>query len=577
MFARIQNWLIKLRHVMTRFFESARNVRFLAYIGTLLALGLTIINIHRWQRINGKSVDDVTIEASPEEFTAAFETSGLEFLVAHIGLLSAFLLPAWIGWIIWRRRVARETSITLPVAYLSLAVALTWIPLTYRRGMMEASGSILGDEPWTNEYFIVILLLVLLIFSVPLMCWLYHRAMIIDRYVVNNFLSPFLLAFGGFTAIWIISDMANNAGEFADANVSLLGILKFYAALIPNVTVLILPITMLLALLYSLSKMSKANELISILSAGMSSTRVLLPLMIIGLYATFISLVCSFHWAPRAEGAQKAMMEDLIADAKSKDKKKKRKRDAFLAENQAYINRIDNRQWFVGALPQNYSRDNKMQKILVADFSPDGKLERTIVASQAFWDGTNDLWVFFQGRVTDVDEDGRMARPQVFDKKHLEQGWRERPWDLISAGVDPEYLGVPQLSAFLRAHTTYPEARLAPYKVFFHHRIATAFTCFVAVIIGAPLGIVYSRRGILGGVAASMIIFFAILFLSNLFLALGQSSSLPPMLAAWLTNLLFGSIGAYLLWSRSQNKEIKSPAAIVRCLVHSMTTKGSAA
>ncbi|MGW8257139.1 MAG: hypothetical protein ACWGMZ_06620, partial [Thermoguttaceae bacterium] len=38
------------------------------------------------------------------------------------------------------------------------------------------------------------------------------------------------------------------------------------------------------------------------------------------------------------------------------------------------------------------------------------------------------------------------------DKKHLEEGWRERPWDLISAGVDPEYLGIPQLSAYLRAH-----------------------------------------------------------------------------------------------------------------------------
>ena len=562
---------------MTQYFECARNVRLLAYVGAIVALGLTIIDIKRWQRNSGNSYLNLPIEIKTEEFTAAFETSVLEFMVAHIGMLAAFLLPAWLGWIIWRRRTKGETSATLPTTFFSLAVALTWLPLTYRRGMMEASGGVLGDEPWTGEYTFVIILALLLIFSIPLMCWLYHRAMIIDRYVVKNFLSPFLLAFGGFSAIWIISDMANNAGEFADANVSLGGILLFYGALLPSVTVLILPITMLLALLYSLSKMSKANELISILSAGMSSTRVLLPLMIIGLYATFISLVCSFHWAPRAEGAQKAMMEDLIANAKSKDKKAKRKRDAFLAENQAYINRIDNRQWFVGGLPQNYNRDNKMENILVADFSPEGKLEKTIVASKAYWDGSNDLWVFFQCRVTEIDEDGRMARPQVFDKKYLEQGWRERPWDLISAGVDPEYLGVPQLSAFLRAHQSHPETKLAPYKVFFHYRIATAFTCIVAVIIGAPLGIVYSRRGILGGVAASMIIFFAILFLSSLFLALGQSASIPPLLAAWATNLIFGSVGAYLLWSRSQNKEIKSPVAIIRSIIYAMKNKTSAA
>ncbi len=577
MFARIQNWLSTLRHAMTRFFESARNVRLLAYVATLAALGLTIIDINNWQRISAKAVGEIPIEVSSEEFSAALVTSGIEFLVAHIGLLSAFLLPAWIGWIIWRRRTKGQTSAALPAAFFSLAVALTWLPLTYRRGMMEASGSSLGDQPWTGEYLFVIILALLLIFSLPLMCWLYHRSMIIDRYVVKNFLSPFLLAFGGFTAIWIISDMANNAGDFADANVPLTGILKFYGALIPSLTVLILPITLLLALLFALSKMSKANELVSMLSAGMSSTRVLLPLMIIGLYATFVSLVCSFHWAPRAEGAQKAVMEDLIRDAEAKDKKKKRKRDAFLAENQAYINRVDNRQWFVGGLPQNYSRDNKMENILVAEFSPDGKLEKTIVASRAFWDGSNDLWVFFQGRVTEVDEDGRMARPKVFDKKHLEEGWRERPWDLISAGVNPEHLGVPQLSAFLRAHTIYPKRKLAPYKVFFHHRIAMAFTCIVSVLVGAPLGIVYSRRGILGGVAASMIIFFAMLFLSNLFLALGQSAALPPMLAAWATNLLFGTVGAYLLWCRSQNKEIKSPASIIRSLIYAMKNKSSVA
>lgn len=575
MFDRIQHWLTTLRLAMTRFFGIARNVRMLAYSGGLAALVLTLFNIHRWQRKSAQLISDIPLEISPDEFSATIVTSGLEFFVAHIGLLSAFLLPAWLGWIIWRRRTLDNTSVTLPAAFLSLAIALTWLPLAYRRGMMEASGGVLGDEPWTGEYLVVVILALLLIFSIPLICWLYHRAMIIDRYVVKNFLTPFLLAFCGFTAIWIISDMADNAGSFAEADVPLSGIFKFYAALIPSVTVLILPITMLLALLFSLSKMSKANELVSILSAGVSSTRVLLPLIIIGLYATFISLVCSFHWAPRAEGAQKSLMEEIVSDARGK--KKKGKRHALLAENQAYINRIDNRQWFVGALPQNYNRDNKMENILVAEFSPSGELEKTIVARSAFWDRSNDLWVFFQGRVTEVDATNRMARPKVFDKKHLEQGWRERPWDLISAGVKPEYLGAPQLNAFLRAHKTHPEKKLAPYKVFFHYRIATAFTCIVAVLIGAPLGIVYSRRGILGGVAASMIIFFAILFFSNFFLALGQNASLPPMLAAWATNLLFGGVGAYLLWCRSQNKEIKSPLALIRSLALTLKAKTSAA
>lgn len=558
---------------MTRLVTKSVNARILAYVGALVSAALTWAAMTPWSQKVNRNVDATPLSRSDDEVLAVFQSGWFEFSTGHLTLLAAMLFPAWVVWVIWRGRERGITDMTLPLVWVSVAVLVTWIPPMIRNGLNEASGSVLGDEPWLGEFWVVIVLTVVLIVSVPIMAKLYARSMIIDRYVVRSFLAPFALAFGGFIAIWIISDMANNGGDFTEAKVSIGGILQFYGTQLPSLTILMLPITLLLALLFALSKMSKANELVSLLSAGVSSTRVLLPLIIIGCYATLICLVFSFHWAPRAEGAQRALKEEIITQAQGKSSKNKKKssKHSFRAIDQAYINRVDNRQWFIGGFPEFYSRKNKIEHVIVADFNDGNELTKVIVADRLFWDSSSDLWVFFQGRVFEYDEKSRMVTQTTFDKKHLEKGWRERPWDLISSGINPEHLGIPQLSAFIRAHAHYPEAKLAPYKCFWHHRIALPFGCLTAVLIGAPLGIVYSRRGILGGVAASLTIFFAILFLTNLFMALGRSGTIHPIVAAWAANVIFGSIGVYLLWCRSRNREVPSPASLFRTLKRSLT------
>ncbi|QQL43832.1 LptF/LptG family permease [Sulfuriroseicoccus oceanibius] len=545
---------------MTKLASQSLYARVLAYLGVITTAILTWVALKPWSTKVNLAVDALPMSRS-QEMPLVSEQMWFDFLIAHLGMLAAMLLPAWVVWVIWRHREKGRATLTWPLIWVALALCVTWIPSMIRNGLTEASGSEMGDEPWLAEFWIASSLMLLLILSVPFMAWLYGRARIVDRYVVRNFLGPFALAFGGFTAIWIISDMANNGSDFTEAKVSIAGIARYYGTQLPSLSLLMLPITLLLALLFALSKMSKANELVSLLSAGMSSTRVLMPLIVIGLYATFISFVFSFHWAPRADGAQRALKEEIIEQAQSK-KKSKRSRDRFRAEDQAYINRVDNRQWYVGGFPEFYSRKNKIENVVVADFDEEDRLTKVIIADRIYWDYTQDLWIFYEGRVFEYDEEERMVSQTTFPQKHLEFDWRERPWDLITAGINPEHLGVPQLNAFIRSHTYYPEAKLAPFKTFLHHRIALPFGCLTAVLIGAPLGIVYSRRGILGGVASALGIFFAILFLTNLFMALGRSGSMPPFVAAWAANFLFGGIGAYLLWCRARNREVPSPKSL---------------
>ncbi len=61
----------------------------------------------------------------------------------------------------------------------------------------------------------------------------------------------------------------------------------------------------------------------------------------------------------------------------------------------------------------------------------------------------------------------------------------------------------------------------------------------VVAIMATPLGIGFSRRGILASVAVAIGLVFTMNFLTHLFLALGEGDRVSPIVAAWTPNLIF--------------------------------------
>ena len=74
----------------------------------------------------------------------------------------------------------------------------------------------------------------------------------------------------------------------------------------------------------------------------------------------------------------------------------------------------------------------------------------------------------------------------------------------------------------------------------------------------APLGISFSRRGIIASVALAIGLVFTMNFLTHLFLALGEGDRVSPITAAWTPNVIFFLIGLYLLRLRATNRETPS-------------------
>ena len=81
----------------------------------------------------------------------------------------------------------------------------------------------------------------------------------------------------------------------------------------------------------------------------------------------------------------------------------------------------------------------------------------------------------------------------------------------------------------------------------YHGRIAQPFTCLVVVLVALPFGAASGRRNVMVGVAGSVGICFLYFILMRWGLALGTAGHLPPIIAAWLPNLVFAVAGLILL------------------------------
>ena len=115
---------------------------------------------------------------------------------------------------------------------------------------------------------------------------------LLDRYVTKNFLQAYVYCIAGFISIWLIFDVSDNISTFIDQHLGFTRVARYYFTQVPQILVILLPVSLLLALLFCLGRMSRANEIVSMLTAGISVPRVLLPLIVLGLFP----VAATFGW-----------------------------------------------------------------------------------------------------------------------------------------------------------------------------------------------------------------------------------------------------------------------------------------
>ena len=104
-------------------------------------------------------------------------------------------------------------------------------------------------------------------------------------------------------------------------------------------------------------------------------------------------------------------------------------------------------------------------------------------------------------------------------------------------------LSLREIVAYRELHRALSPEAAARLATWFHDRLATPWTCLVVVLIGIPAASGSGRRNAFVGVAAALFLAFAFFVVKEFSLAAGAGGYLPPWLAAWLPNAVFGGCG----------------------------------
>jgi len=355
---------------------------------------------------------------------------------------------------------------------------------------------------------------------------------ILDVYIIRGWLFYFAALLVTFTGIYIIFDFFQLLGDIVHNHVAVVVVANYYRYLTPQVIYLMLPLSILVATLVNFGLLTKTNQITAIKATGISLYRIALPVLLAAILTSAGMFVLEDFYLPQINQRQDAFRNQI----KGKPA-------------QTYYR--PDRQWIFGQGERIYNyrffdadRD-VFANLSVFELDPKTfKLTRRIYAARAFWESHLHRWVLEQGWVRDLDGD-RVTAYTPFAVSTFDELSEEPPY--FKKEVKPSaQMSVFELRQYISelSQSGFDVVRLS---VQFYRKFSYPMMAFVVVLIGIPFSFTTGSKGALSGIALSIGIAIVYLATAGMFEAMGNLSQLPPIVAAWSPDVLFGLGGVYML------------------------------
>ena len=343
-----------------------------------------------------------------------------------------------------------------------------------------------------------------------------------DRYVLREFLLLLFLSLVAFVTIFAVVDLFEKIQDFMDGHASAWTIARYYLFKVPYVVVNVLPVALLMSTFLTLGQMSKFNELTAMATAGVSTGRIMVPLLFVALLCVGASFALSETMVPAATRRREDILEGEV--------RKRRVQEPTEYPNVSMLGR-DGRVYLVKLY---LAPEKRMHDALVTELRGNA-IVRRIDARAARWDGGQ--WVFEDGVVRAFGDSGaETATP--FSRLPLPE-LSERPEDFKRAPDRPEEMGFARLADYVQ-RLRRSGLRDEKYQVQLDLKLAFPWINFIVVVMGAALAARLRNPNAALGFGISVFTAFFYYGLMRAGEALGTGGTLPPAVAAWAANAIFG-------------------------------------
>jgi LPS export ABC transporter permease LptF/LPS export ABC transporter permease LptG len=355
---------------------------------------------------------------------------------------------------------------------------------------------------------------------------------LLDGYVLRSFIFYFLVVLAAFVMMAEIITFFDLLNDIYHYRQPWQVIASYFFYLSPQLIYVTAPIGVLVAVLVSFGMLTKRNEFTAMKACGVSLYRASLPVFLLAGALSGSLFAFDHFYLPAANKKQEALRSQI----------KGRPPQTYYRPEKKWIFGQHARIFYYNFFEPT---ENVMGGISVFDIDPRTfELRRRISAERAHWAPSLNNWVFENGWLREVDGI-QVTRFQRFDVQAFPDIEEKPPYFKmeVKQSIEMNYQELKHYIAGLR-QGGFDVVKLS---VQLQKKFSFPLFALIMALLAVPFAFSVGQRGALAGVAVSIGIAIVYWTVANLFENMGNISELPPAMAAWSPNVLFGLAGAYLL------------------------------
>jgi LPS export ABC transporter permease LptG/LPS export ABC transporter permease LptF len=362
---------------------------------------------------------------------------------------------------------------------------------------------------------------------------------ILGRYIFREILTSSLLGTFLGTFVLFLQKADKLFAVLVGTNAKPMLVAELFAWSVPQLLPLTIPFGVLVGILIGLGRLSSDGEIVAMRAAGVSSRKVIAPVLFFALLGVSLAAYASLRLTPLAARESTLILDEIAATQLSAD-------IAPRVFDESFPNHI----LYIGDVKGTGGELALWKPVFIADVTPpaeratglkdkaDGPMVTVAREAIASPDPVrNRIQLSMSDSATH-----EMSKDGVADDSsslHSIQGLDASP---------PNQEGLHAAAMNTRELLNYRGPDWLENKIELHKRFALPLACFVLAMVGIPLGVTTRKGGKSAAYINAILLAFFCYYLSFITLInLAKQRALPAQIALWLPNEVLGLVGLIFL------------------------------
>ncbi len=368
---------------------------------------------------------------------------------------------------------------------------------------------------------------------------------IIYRYVFKEMMPPFVINLMFFTFVFLMVEMLKVMNMVVNYRVGVFTVLIMLVYSTPYFLTYVIPMSVMIAVLLTLLRLSGDNEIVALKSGGMSIYQLLPPVMLFCMLGCLLTLFMTVYGMAWGRLSFKELTYKIVSSNLEIGLKDRTFNDSF-EDVVLYINKIDPD---TKELQDIFIEDKRTQNIVSTVVAPRGKLFKDM-------DEYVYTLILYNGVIYQVDAKDRSTNYINFDTYEVRLDLKQATSGFKQEKKHIKEMNLVELSNYLnnssRRDNKYYNALME-----LHKKFSIPIACFALGLLAIPLGIQSGSTKKSFGLVLGMIFFLIYYLLLTAGLVFGETGACPPVMGMWFPNIVMGGLGLYLLVKTANERQLR--------------------